>query len=106
MQTLQFERPGRAVALRSVIVGCVGSGDLEVMLEPGVGSMTTIDIKTSVSGSEVRWRQVLDLIESNSALPLMRMDIHDFGATPGVIRLRIEQAIEKARETEAQEATE
>ncbi|TCK09307.1 malonate decarboxylase acyl carrier protein [Marinobacterium mangrovicola] len=102
METLQFTRPAQAARIQPALVGYVGSGDLEVMVEPLQGSQAEIHIQTSTPGSEIRWRQVIEQIEARIALPAMRMDIHDFAATPGVIRLRIEQAIELASATEAQ----
>ncbi|GGO86450.1 malonate decarboxylase acyl carrier protein [Marinobacterium nitratireducens] len=101
MDTLNFKRPARAEAIRPALVGYVGSGDLEVMIEPSSAGCADIHIHTSTDGSEARWRQVIELIESVMKLPVMRMDIHDFAATPGVIRLRIEQALELAREDAA-----
>lgn len=68
------------------------------MIEPTCESSASICIKTSVDGSEVRWHQIMDAINADLELPAMQMDIHDFGATPGVVRLRVEQALELARE--------
>ncbi|MFC6671539.1 malonate decarboxylase acyl carrier protein [Marinobacterium aestuariivivens] len=101
MDILHFNRPARATEIRPALVGYVGSGDLEVMIEPATDACADIHIHTSTDGSEARWRQVIELIESVTTLPAMRMDIHDFAATPGVIRLRIEQALELAREETA-----
>jgi malonate decarboxylase delta subunit len=39
-----------APASRRVLVGVVGSGDLEVMIEPGEAGKTSIDVTTSVNG--------------------------------------------------------
>lgn len=100
MDTLHFKRPARATELRPALVGYVGSGDLEVMIEPTTEPYAQIRIQTSTDGSEARWRQLIELIEAVSPLPAMRMDIHDFAATPGVIRLRIEQALELAQNAE------
>ena len=100
METIQVKQTGHLASLQPVLVGCVGSGDLEVMIEPTDGPQADINIKTSVAGSEVRWQQVINMINESSPLPAMRMDIHDFGATPGVIRLRIEQALELAQVSE------
>ena len=100
METLHFKRPARATELQPVLVGYVGSGDLEVMIVPVQGDQAEICIQTSAPGSEIRWRQVIEQIEAATALPAMRMDIHDFAATPGVVRLRIEQALEMAQSPE------
>jgi len=96
METLYFQRPASASQIQPSLVGYVGSGDLEVMIEPSRGEFAEIHIQTSTAGSEVRWQQIIDQITPVIPLPAMRMDIHDFAATPGVIRLRIEQALEQA----------
>ena len=96
METLHFQRRAQASHVQPTLVGYVGSGDLEVMIEPSDGEFADIYIQTSTAGSEVRWQQIIDQITPVIPLPAMRMDIHDFAATPGVIRLRIEQALEQA----------
>jgi len=96
MESIYFKRPAHTAELQPILVGYVGSGDLEVMIEPAQDTQAIIHIQTSAHGSEVRWRQVIELIETEQSLPAMRMSIHDFSATPGVIRLRIEQALEMA----------
>jgi len=96
METLHFQRPAQASKVQPSLVGHVGSGDLEVMIEPSDSEFADIYIQTSTAGSEVRWQQIIDQITPVISLPAMRMDIHDFAATPGVIRLRIEQALEHA----------
>ncbi|MCP8688395.1 malonate decarboxylase acyl carrier protein [Marinobacterium sedimentorum] len=96
MDTLLFLRPARAVPLNRTLVGYVGSGDLEVMIDRTDGHQAEIHIRTSTQGSEARWQQLIERMEVDHPLPAMRMDIHDFAATPGVIRLRIEQALELA----------
>lgn len=96
METLHFQRLAQASDIQPTLVGYVGSGDLEVMIEPSDGEFADIYIQTSTTGSEVRWQQIIDQIIPVITLPAMRMDIHDFAATPGVIRLRIEQALEQA----------
>ncbi|WP_296933524.1 malonate decarboxylase acyl carrier protein [uncultured Marinobacter sp.] len=100
MQTIDLTRPGRTEFLSPVLVGCVGSGDLEVLIESAPEPVASISIKTSVVGSEVRWQQIVDAVDTDLELPAMKMSIHDFGATPGVIRLRMEQALELARKQE------
>lgn len=96
METLHFQRQAQTSHIKPTLVGYVGSGDLEVMIEPSDGEFADIYIQTSTAGSEVRWQQIIDQITPVIPLPVMRMDIHDFAATPGVIRLRIEQALEQA----------
>ncbi|WP_267269052.1 malonate decarboxylase subunit delta [Pseudomonas protegens] len=95
METLSFQflagQPGRGRAL----VGCVGSGDLEVLLEPGQPGTLTIQVQTSVNGSAARWQHLFERMFDGQLPPALLIDIHDFGATPGVVRLRLEQGFEE-----------
>lgn len=95
METLTFEFPAGQPARGRALVGCVGSGDLEVLLEPGRAGTLAIQVITSVSGSGPRWTQLFQRLFAGQQLPALNIDIHDFGATPGVVRLRLEQALEE-----------
>ncbi|KWU51655.1 malonate decarboxylase subunit delta [Pseudomonas palleroniana] len=95
METLSFEFPAGAPPKGRALVGCVGSGDLEVLLEPGTAGTLTIQVQTSVNGAEQRWRHLFERIFQEQTPPALRIDIHDFGATPGVVRLRLEQGFEE-----------
>lgn len=95
METLTFEFPAAAPAKRRALVGCVGSGDLEVLLEPGQHGILAIRVQTSVNGSSARWQALFERLFSGQQPPAMSVDIHDFGATPGVVRLRLEQGFEE-----------
>ncbi len=77
------------------MVGCVGSGDLEILMEPGETGKASIHVVTSVDGSAARWHNVFERIFTAKIPPAVNIDIHDFGATPGVVRLRLEQALEE-----------
>lgn len=95
MQTLSFQFSAGQPARGRALVGCVGSGDLEVMLEPGANGVLAIAVVTSVNGGEERWQQLFQRMFSEQHMPAMNISIHDFGATPGVVRLRLEQALEE-----------
>jgi malonate decarboxylase delta subunit len=95
METLSFEFPAGQPARGRALVGCVGSGDLEVLLEPGRAGTLSIAVVTSVNGSALRWEQLFKRMFDGQSYPAMRIDIHDFGATPGVVRLRLEQGFEE-----------
>jgi malonate decarboxylase delta subunit len=95
METLTFEFPAGLPAQRRALVGCVGSGDLEVLLEPGVAGTLKIQVATSVNGSSARWQHLFERMFSEQTPPALQVDIHDFGATPGVVRLRLEQGFEE-----------
>ncbi|RON02515.1 malonate decarboxylase subunit delta [Pseudomonas brassicacearum] len=95
METLSFEFPAGQPARGRALVGCVGSGDLEVLLEPGQAGTLTIQVQTSVNGSQQRWQHLFARMFDGQTPPAMTIDIHDFGATPGVVRLRLEQGFEE-----------
>ncbi|CAI8895487.1 malonate decarboxylase subunit delta [Pseudomonas sp. IT-P294] len=95
METLSFEFPAGQPSRGRTLVGCVGSGDLEVMIEPGQAGTLTIKVQTSVNGAEQRWKQLFARMFDGQTPSAMAIDIHDFGATPGVVRLRLEQGFEE-----------
>lgn len=95
METLSFEFPAGQPARGRALVGCVGSGDLEVLLEPGQAGTLTIQVQTSVNGSQQRWQHLFARMFDGQMPPALAIDIHDFGATPGVVRLRLEQGFEE-----------
>ena len=80
---------GRALA------GVVGSGDLEVLLQPHAQGVTRIVVNTSVNGKGAVWDALLTRVFGGEPLPAASIVINDCGATPGVVRMRIEQAYEE-----------
>lgn len=99
MQTLSIDYPATVPLIRPVHVGAVASGDLEIiMTQPRAGATSaTVALRTSVDGFDTVWRRVLDRFFAESAL-LAHYEINDFGATPGMVALRLAQALEFARE--------
>ncbi|MDH4557767.1 malonate decarboxylase subunit delta [Pseudomonas sp. BN417] len=95
METLSFQFPAGQPARGRALVGCVGSGDLEVLLEPGKAGTLSIQVVTSVNGSGPRWQRLFQRLFDGQTPPALNIDIHDFGATPGVVRLRLEQGFEE-----------
>lgn len=95
METLDFEFVATEPPVKKALVGCVGSGDLEILMEPGETGKASIQVVTSVDGSEARWHNLFERIFTAQIPPAVNIDIHDFGATPGVVRLRLEQALEE-----------
>ncbi|TBU93309.1 malonate decarboxylase subunit delta [Stutzerimonas kirkiae] len=95
METLSFVFPAGEPAKARALVGCVGSGDLEALLEPGEKGSLKIQVVTSVNGSAPRWQQLFERMFEEQRPPALNIDIHDFGATPGVVRLRLEQGLEE-----------
>lgn len=94
MEQLQFEYPAGAPASQRVLVGVVGSGDLEVMVEPGTPGTTLVHVTTSVDGYGKAWDAQLSRVFSAEPRAAMRIRIHDFGATPGVVGMRLAEAFE------------
>ncbi|WP_407314651.1 malonate decarboxylase subunit delta [Pseudomonas sp. nanlin1] len=95
METLSFEFPAGEPMRGRALVGCVGSGDLEVLMEPGLPGKLQIQVVTSVNGSAARWEHLFQRMFDGQTPPAAHIDIHDFGATPGVVRLRLEQGFEE-----------
>ena len=93
MEKLTFNYPATAVVSRRVHVGVVASGDLEVLLEPAPRSQSNVTVNTSVSGFGPVWKRVLDRFFSHFQ-GAVEIEINDFGATPGLVMLRLEQAAE------------
>ncbi len=100
MEDFTYSYPAGAPAKKKVLVGVVASGDLEVLLEPTATGTTSVHIITSAVGKGNIWGAVLKRIFTAGTFPAAKIDINDCGATPGVVRLRIEQAFEELNEPE------
>lgn len=96
MEKLTFNYHSSAVVARRAHVGVVASGDLEVLLEPARESQSSVTINTSVTGFAPVWKNVLDRFFSHFQ-GAVAIEINDFGATPGLVMLRLEQAAEAVR---------
>ncbi|KAI3593772.1 Malonate decarboxylase delta subunit [Cupriavidus sp. U2] len=94
MEQLRFEYAAGAPAPHRVLVGVVGSGDLEVIIEPGEAGKTLIDVTTSINGYGRVWDAQLNRVFGAGPRPAMKIRIHDFGATPGVVGMRLAEAFE------------
>lgn len=87
--------PGTTPVSRRAHVGVVGSGDLEVLIEPAESGVT-VDLRTSVDGFGNIWQAVLKRFFSRNDIAAT-VQINDFGATPGTVALRLSQAVEAAK---------
>jgi malonate decarboxylase delta subunit len=96
MEKLNFEYPTSGKKPQRFHVGVVGSGDLEILLEPSKDANAHVTIQTSVAGFAGTWKAVLDRF-FESYEDAANLDIHDFGATPGTVALRLQQAVEGSR---------
>jgi len=96
MEKLNFSYPASTAVANRVHVGVVASGDLEVLLEPSGNAGSTVTVTTSVTGFGTVWKSVLDRF-FNHFQGAVAVEINDFGATPGLVMLRLEQAAEALR---------
>ncbi|MBB5046210.1 malonate decarboxylase delta subunit [Rhodopseudomonas rhenobacensis] len=96
MEILNFEFPSSKVKARRAHVGVVGSGDLEILMEPSVDGETRVTIQTSVAGFVDTWKAVVERFLQQHP-EAANIEIHDFGATPGTVALRLQQAVEVSK---------
>ena len=96
METIKFEFPTVTPVVHRAHVGVVGSGDLEVLLEPSPHDFASVQVCTSVDGYGTVWKAVLDRFFAKYSIK-SRIEINDFGATPGMVALRLEQALERSK---------
>lgn len=95
MEQLHFHFTGQrpAGAFAPILVGVVGSGNLEVLLESrGHSPECSVDISTSARGFAPIWEAVLQDFHARHALSGLCISINDMGATPAVVSLRLDQA--------------
>lgn len=95
MEVLRYVFPAKIPVKHKAHVGVVSSGNLEVILLPASGNESCVDINTKFEGHGVIWEAVLErfFLENDC---LVNIEINDFGATPGVVSLRLLQALEVA----------
>ena len=81
-----------------IVVGVVSSGNLEVMVEPAMDdARCNIHVETSARGFDHVWAAVLGDFFERSRIGAVRISINDVGATPAVVSLRLDQAVEEFR---------
>jgi malonate decarboxylase delta subunit len=94
LETLEFEFPGAHAAGRfsPILVGVVGSGNLEVLFEPSPSPVCRYQVQTSARGFGAIWEAVLSDFQRRHDYAGLRVSINDMGATPAVVSLRLAQA--------------
>ena len=97
LEVLDFRFTGRRTLppFAPVLVGVVGSGNLEVLIEPGTGSDCAVQVHTSARGFAAIWQAVLNDFHDRHGLGGVRVSINDMGATPAVVGLRLDQAVQE-----------
>jgi malonate decarboxylase delta subunit len=97
MEQLRYDYPATRTVTRRAHVGVVGSGDLEVLLSPSGSAGAEVVIRTSVDGYAHVWKSVLDRFFTRYD-GAARLELNDFGATPGVVMLRLAEAVEASED--------
>ena len=102
MRTQYYQFPASRNPARRAHVGVVGSGDLEVLLEPstaGGGAEAAghaqVRVRTSVEGFDEVWQATLERFFTRTPV-LGNWELNDAGATPALVTLRLQQAAEAA----------
>lgn len=96
IETLEFRFCAERAIGRRAHAGVVASGNCEILLEPHDASEGRVTVRTSVNGFEGIWHAVLARFFERHPIAAS-VEINDFGATPAVVALRLEQALESAR---------
>ncbi|WP_428564437.1 MAG: malonate decarboxylase acyl carrier protein [Solidesulfovibrio sp. DCME] len=98
MEHLEYElpgRPGTTPARDWALVGVVTSSNLEVLVEKAaLGGKCRFVVDTSAKGFGPIWQAVIeDFLAKHPAGDLL-FSIHDNGAPPAVVALRLAQALD------------
>jgi malonate decarboxylase delta subunit len=99
METLFFEYPATKTLPHRAHVGVVGSGDLEILMEPSAEACTKVTVRTNVKGFGKTWAKVLERFFAVHDVAAT-VKINDFGATPGVVTMRLAQALEVSQDND------
>ena len=79
-----------------VVVGVVASGNLEVLVEPGATEgRCHVEVSTSAEGFREIWEAVLRDFAARRPVAGLALAVNDAGATPAVVSLRLDQAVEE-----------
>ncbi|WJR36128.1 malonate decarboxylase acyl carrier protein [Mycobacteroides immunogenum] len=96
MRTLRFTFDAEATTIKPTRIGVVASGDLEILVDDdGTPGIATVRVRTSIDGFDSVWEQVLQRFFAQNRIG-GRWELNDFGATPGVVSLRLRQAAQAA----------
>ena len=92
MRTLHYEFPASREPARRAHVGVVGSGDLEILLEPSDSAIQAqVRVRTSVQGFDEIWQATLERFFARTPVS-GSWELNDSGATPALVTLRLQQA--------------
>jgi malonate decarboxylase delta subunit len=97
MEQIEFSYTATRKVAHRARVGVVSSGDLEILLEPSEDERSGVLVRTSVHGFRDTWKAVLDRFFAKYDRAV-HLQINDAGATPGIVLLRLEQAVEASEQ--------
>jgi malonate decarboxylase delta subunit len=95
MEKLEFVLEGHTAPPKfaPILVGVVGSGNLEVMMEWAQDAThCTFTINTSARGFRPIWEAVVQNFHAQHQMGGVLISVNDMGATPAVVSLRLDQA--------------
>jgi malonate decarboxylase delta subunit len=97
MESLNFESSSGSnfYDVLPAMVGVVSSGNLEVLIEKSDENICKCQIVTSEIGYMHIWKVVINDFFSKYQLTRTNVFINDSGASPSVVSLRLDQAVEK-----------
>ena len=96
METLKYHFDnGTPTQGATAIVGVLGSGNLEVMVEPAaLNGACEIEVSTAAKGFGTIWQAVMKDFFARHRAGDIRISVNDAGATPAIVSLRLDQAME------------
>ncbi len=101
METLHFSLPSLQDATllpRAMLHGVVSSGNLEVLVEPASDATRSVfAVETAAHGFGEVWQAVLTDFAARHPVGGLSFSIHDAGATPAVVSLRLDQTFQSLR---------
>ncbi|MGL4861169.1 MAG: biotin-independent malonate decarboxylase subunit beta, partial [Enterobacteriaceae bacterium] len=93
MENFILQLPAQQPLTQHQMAGVVASGDLEVIYSPAQEGQLTVKVQTSANGQQQVWRNIFTRLSAQMALPAGQLEIHDFAATPGMVKLRLQQCL-------------
>ncbi|EJN06926.1 malonate decarboxylase acyl carrier protein [Herbaspirillum sp. YR522] len=97
METLNYRFDGGTRRLKPTpqLLGVVSSGNLEVLIEQApLAGGCSVEINTAARGFGAIWQAVIGDFFARWQLADTRIAINDMGATPAVVSLRLDQAVQ------------
>ena len=86
---------GKTTPGTTSIVGVLGSGNLEVLVESAaLGGACEIEVSTAAHGFGKIWQAVMQDFFARHRAGDIRISVNDAGATPAIVSLRLDQALE------------